>query len=269
MRRGFDSSRALRGLFLTNPGAHTAKSRGSRSKARLARLLQYVSSMLALCWPLMAASRLVAEDRVLLAEVLPALIDTPLGAVDVAAAPLPGATMTVRRADVLRALSQAGLAGSLKSENIPKATRVTRQQVVVPREQLAAQAHNAVSDAVSPCELREARFPSDVRVNSGPREYRGEFTGLRTGSVTGAVFVTSGGRVTRVPVIASLSCPPPDITSGTQLTAIVIVGNVKASAPAEARQPGRVGDVIRIVNRATGASLHGRVIDSHTVEVMP
>jgi hypothetical protein len=169
----------------------------------------------------------------------------------------------------LRALSQAGLAGSLKSEDIPKATRVTREQVVVARDQLAAQAHEAVSDAVSPCELREARFPGDVRVNAGPREYRGEFTALRTGSVTGAIYVTSGGRVTRVPVIASLNCPPPDITAGTQVTAVAVVGNVKASAPAEARQPGRVGQVIRILNRATGASLQGRIIDAHTVEVMP
>jgi flagella basal body P-ring formation protein FlgA len=44
---------------------------------------------------------------------------------------------------------------------------------------------------------------------------------------------------------------------------------VKATAPAEARQPGRRGDIIRITNRATGASLRGRIIDAHTVEVMP
>jgi flagella basal body P-ring formation protein FlgA len=47
------------------------------------------------------------------------------------------------------------------------------------------------------------------------------------------------------------------------------VGHVKATAPAEARQPGRVGEIIRVTNRATGASLRARVLDARTVEVVP
>lgn len=258
MRRGFDGRRRAR----------VQKPRVRRTGS-LARLLQYVPLMLALCLPLMAARGVLADDRILLAELLPALTDTPLGAVDVAAAPLPGMSVTVHRADVLRALTQAGLAGSLKPADIPKSARITREQVAVTRAELSAQAQTIVEDAVAPCELREVRFPNEVRVAAGPREYRGEFNGLHTGSVTGAVYVASGGRTTRVPVVASVTCPPPEVSAGTQLTAIAVVGNVRASAPAEARQPGRRGDVIRIINRATGASLRARVVDARTVEIVP
>jgi flagella basal body P-ring formation protein FlgA len=103
----------------------------------------------------------------------------------------------------------------------------------------------------------------------GPRSFRAEFNGLHTGTVTGAVYVDSGGHSTRVPVIANLTCPPPEVSSGQQLLAIAVVGHVKATAPAEARQPGRVGEIIRITNRATGASLRARVLDSRTVEIVP
>jgi flagella basal body P-ring formation protein FlgA len=72
-----------------------------------------------------------------------------------------------------------------------------------------------------------------------------------------------------VPVIASLSCPPPEVAAGAQLIAVAQVGPVKATAPAEARQTGRVGEIIRITNRATGASLRARIINSRTVEIVP
>jgi hypothetical protein len=265
MCRGFDGSSWLHG---TEPrpkrGAFPVRTRS----ARLARLVQRSWIMLALYLPLFT-NEARAEDRVLLSEVLPQLDGTPLGAVDVAPAPAPGSNLTLSRADVLRALTQAGMAKSLKPAEIPKSTRISREAVALSRDELLKQAHDAVSIATQPCELRDVRYPSEVRVSAGPREYRGEFNSLRSGSVTGAVIVSSGGRLTRVPAIATLSCPPPEVSSGSQVTAVAVVGNVKASAPAEAKQPGRVGDIIRITNRATGASLRGRIIDSHTVEVLP
>jgi flagella basal body P-ring formation protein FlgA len=48
-----------------------------------------------------------------------------------------------------------------------------------------------------------------------------------------------------------------------------VIGSVRASAPAEAKQPGRVGEIIRVTNRATGAALRARVIDAQTCEVVP
>lgn len=208
------------------------------------------------------------SERILLQEVMPTLVGTPVGAVDVAQAPAPGSSLTIHRADVQRALTQAGLQGSLKAKDIPKTVKVSRESVKVTRDELSIAAHEAVRNATAPCELGDVRYPSDVKLSAGPRSYRAEFNGLRSGSLTGAVFVTSGGRDTRVPVIASLSCPPPEITAGAHVIAVAQVGPVKATAPAEARQPGRVGEIIRITNRATGASLRARILNSRTVEVV-
>lgn len=210
-----------------------------------------------------------SSDRVLLHEVMPALAGTPVGAVDVAQAPAPGTTLTIHRADVQRALTQAGLRESLKAKDIPKSVKVSRQAVKLSRDELQAQAHEHVLAAVTPCDLGEVRYPSEVRVQAGPRTFRAEFNGLRSGSLTGAVFIEAGGRETRVPVIATLVCPPPEVKAGTQLLAVAQVGPVKATAPAEARQTGRVGEIIRITNRATGASLRGRIVNSRTVEIVP
>lgn len=208
-------------------------------------------------------------DRILLEEVIPSLAGTPLGAVEVAPAPPPGSSTTIHRADVERALSQAGLRESLKAKDIPKSVKVHREAVKLTRDDLLVQTHESLTAAVTPCDLGDVRYPSEVRIPSGPRAFRVEFNGLRSGSVTGAVYIETAGRETRVPVIASLVCPPPEVKPGTQLTAIAQVGPVKASAPAEARQSGRVGEIIRVTNRATGASLRGRIVNAHTVEIVP
>jgi hypothetical protein len=216
-----------------------------------------------------AQEPVASNDRVLLQELMPTLAGTPVGAVEVAQAPAPGSSMTIHRSDVQRALTQAGLRENLKAKDIPKSVKISREAVKLSREDLIAQAHEAVVTATTPCDLSEARYPSEVRVQAGPRNFRAEFNNLRSGSSTGALYIGAGGRETRVPVIATLVCPPPEVKAGTQLVAIAQVGPVKATAPAEARQTGRVGEIIRITNRATGASLRGRIVDSRTVEVVP
>jgi hypothetical protein len=208
-------------------------------------------------------------ERVLLEELMPALSGSPEGTVPVAPAPAPGTSMTVSRADVQRALAQAGMRESLKAKDIPKSMKVSRESLTLTREDLSAQATDAVRAATEPCTLGDVRYPHDVRVHAGPRKFRVELNGLRSGSLTGAVFIATGGRETRVPIIASLNCPPPEIAVGAQVIAVAQVGPVKATAPAEARQAGRVGEIIRITNRATGASLRARILSSRTVEVVP
>ena len=49
---------------------------------------------------------------------------------------------------------------------------------------------------------------------------------------------------------------------------VAVVGPVRASAPGEARQPGRIGDVIRVHNAATGRTLMARVVAPDTVMVV-
>ena len=233
----------------------------------LARNLQWLVAMLMPLLAMAQPTRCNAQERVLLQEVMPELKDTPLGNVDVAPAPAIGTSLVIRRSDILRALAQAG--ASAKGLTIPRAVRVNRDVVTLSREQLNTLAQASLLQAVAPCTLRDARFPAEVRVASGPREFHAEFNNLRDGQVSGVVFIDSAGGSARVPVIVTLHCPPPDISAGTQVTAVAVVGRVSARAPAEARQPGRVGEVIRITNRVTGANLRGRVVDARTVEVLP
>lgn len=213
------------------------------------------------------------EGHILVSEVLPSLAGTELGAVPIAAAPLPGTTMVVRRGEVLRALDRAGFSG--KDLDIPRATRVTREVVKLSKDTLLTESMPALALAAEPCELQTARISAYAKVVAGPRTISAELPKHGSGArattlhVTGAIFVESGGQRVRVPVMARLTCPPPEVSAGSQLTVVAAIGAVRASAPAEARQPGRIGEIIRVVNRATGASLRARIIDAQTAEVVP
>ncbi|HKU44782.1 MAG TPA: hypothetical protein VJR89_41775, partial [Polyangiales bacterium] len=81
-----------------------------------------------LALPLSAA----AEGQILVSEILPSLSGTELGAVPIAAAPVPGTSMLVRKSDVLRALERAGFSG--RDLSIPRATRISREVVTLSKE---------------------------------------------------------------------------------------------------------------------------------------
>lgn len=229
--------------------------------------------MLLGCLTLMAAGSAGADGQILVSEVLPSLAGNELGDVPIASAPLPGTTMVVRRSDVLRALERAGFSG--KDLAIPRLTRITREVVKLTKDALLTESMNALQEAASPCTLEKARISADAKVVAGPRSVSAELpkrssnANATTLHVTGAVFVESGGQRVRVPVLASLSCPEPAVTAGSQITLVAKIGRVRATAPAEARQPGRVGEIIRVTNRATGAALRARIVDSQTAEVVP
>jgi hypothetical protein len=78
----------------------------------------------ALLAPAIASAQQTA-DRITLAEVLPALAGTDLGALDLGAAPVPGGTRVVRATDVRRALVAAGR--DARGLDIPRTTRVSRE----------------------------------------------------------------------------------------------------------------------------------------------
>lgn len=214
-----------------------------------------------------------ADSQILVSEIVPSLAGTELGAVPIAAEPLPGVTLVIRRSDVLRALDRAGFAG--RNLAIPKATRISREVVRISKEDLLDESMPALTEAAGRCELHAARISSDAKVIAGPRTIRAELS-LRSVSpkattlhVSGSIYVDSGGKQVRVPVLASVVCPPPDVSAGSQLTVFAKIGPVRASAPAEARQPGRVGEIIRVTNRATGASLRARILSPQMAEVVP
>lgn len=139
------------------------------------------------------------------------------------------------------------------------------------RAELARLAQAPLAAALHPCEVDEVDAPRSARVPSGPLTVRGEGTApTRSGrvAVAAAVVVESGSRAVRVPVRVRLDCPEPVVGPGSQVRVVAVVGAVRASAPGEARQTGRVGDVIVVINRATETSLRARVVDANTVEVV-
>jgi hypothetical protein len=234
----------------------------------------FVTTLLAASLSPAAPHEARAEAKqIVVAEILPSLAGTELGAVPIAAEPLPGGMITIRRSDVLRALDQAGFSGADLA--IPKATRISREVVSISKEDLLEQAQAALAEAAGACEVQSARVSSDAKVIAGPRVFHAELpvrsvsARATTVHVSGAIFVDSGGQRVRVPVMASVLCPPPDVMAGSQLTVFAKIGPVRASAPAEARQPGRIGEIIRVTNRATGAALRARLLSPQMAEVVP
>ena len=64
----------------------------------------------------------------------------------------------------------------------------------------------------------------------------------------------SAGASVRVPVVANLNCPPPEVKPGSQLAAIAVAARSKPRRPPKGARPGRHSDIVRVVDRATGAS---------------
>jgi hypothetical protein len=208
-----------------------------------------------------------AQDDVTLAEIMPELSGTELGNVPVAHAPPLGATLTLHKSDVLRALARAGV--SPDGLTIPSSSRISRKQIRLAASALRDAAEAALGEVAGACAIVEARLPDEISVGDGPRSVHAEIgPTLRTGKMSATIIVESAGHATRVPTTVTLQCPEPEITAGKQVTLLAIVGNVTASAPGEARQNGRIGDLIRVTNRATGASLRGRVVDAQSVEIV-
>ena len=69
--------------------------------------------------------------------------------------------------------------------------------------------------------------------------------------------------------MVSVDCPQVVVQSGRQVRIVAAIGNVRASASGEARQNGRVGEIIRVYNQVTRKMLRAKVIDEQTVEVVP
>jgi flagella basal body P-ring formation protein FlgA len=58
------------------------------------------------------------------------------------------------------------------------------------------------------------------------------------------------------------------VAAGDRVRVIAVSGAVKVSAPAQARQAGRVGDDIHVTNELSRQTVTARVIDAQTVEVV-
>lgn len=207
------------------------------------------------------------QDRITLAEVLPVLEGSELGAIEVADAPPPGGTRVVRRSEVRSALAAAGQ--EARGLVIPRSVRVRREARELSREELEALVVAPISERLRPCEVEQVTVPNRVRLGQGDIEVSVDLRAPRaSGRTSGFAVLTVRGRDRRIPVRAQVRCPPPAIQPGSRVRIIAVVGNVRASMVGEARQVGRVGDVIRVRSQTTRAALMARVVDSQTVLVV-
>jgi len=209
-----------------------------------------------------------APDRIVLAEVLPALAGSALGSVDLGAAPAPGEVRVVRASDVRRAIRAAG--HDTRGLDIPRTTRVRREARRLERSEVERLLRPAVVSALAPCGVESLELPAALVLPAGTPTVTTEVEAPRaSGRIAAPLVVRVAGREQRVLASARVTCPEPVVSAGARVRIVVSVGAVRASAPGLAGQPGRPGDEIRVTNLDTRAQLRARVIDAQTVEVRP
>jgi hypothetical protein len=215
-----------------------------------------------------AAEHAASADRIRLSEIVPALAGTELGAIDLGAAPPPGATRTVRRAEVIETLHRLGR--SADGLALPREVRIARRAVRLSGEEIATRARSAIDEALAPCHVESVSVTTSATLGDGPLEV--EVHGpARPNDGPSLVMLdlhTPGG-TTHVPARVELRCPAPIVAPGAEVTVIVRAGNVRVSATGIARQSGRLGDEVRVRVEPTGAMVTARVVDVATVEIRP
>ncbi|MEM9070797.1 MAG: flagella basal body P-ring formation protein FlgA [Myxococcota bacterium] len=223
---------------------------------------------LAFIFAALFASPLHAQDTIRLAEVLPVLAGSELGDVEVADAPPPGQVRQVRRGQILRAIAEAGL--SANGLRIPRSVTVRRGSQELDRDALERVIRPAVTTRLAPCAVESVRVPRTITLGEGEVRVQSEMrppVRNRT-SLSGMVTLSAGGVSRTVPVRVQLRCPPPVVQPGGRIRIVAQIGNVRATAPGEARQPGRIGDVIRVHNPATRRTLLARIVSESDAVVV-
>ncbi len=215
---------------------------------------------------LTAPAAVQGQDRVSLAEVIPILAGSEIGQLELGPAPAPGTSRMVHAREIRAALRRAGR--SVEGLIIPRRTVVQRDARVIHPDELEQLSRDAVDRALGGCQANEITASSDVQIGTGELQIEARGTPpRRSGKSSMVLRLHSNGRVVNTPVRVQYTCPEAVLEPGDFLTLKVRVGRVYATAPGRARQAGRVGDRIRVVNRITGARLLGVVVDSATVEV--
>ncbi|MDB4973011.1 MAG: Chaperone for flagella basal body P-ring formation [Myxococcaceae bacterium] len=209
----------------------------------------------------------VESERVTLAMILPALTGTELGALDIAAAPLPGETSVIRASDVKAKLRESGK--DARGLAIPKSTRLVRHKRDLSAKELEQLIRTALAPRVAPCQIDQLSTLQPLTVAQGELQLEAEpMVRKQSGRSTAMIMLKQGERSQRFSVQTVLTCPEPVIMPGAQVRLVLHSGAVHVSAPGTAHQPGRVGDEIRVTNSLTKKSLMARVIDATSAEVI-
>lgn len=127
----------------------------------------------------------------------------------------------------------------------------------------------ALEAALAPCTIKVVHVQSSLRVPRGELKVSAEATvPRRSGRVPARVVFAIGQTVSRLNTSVTVECPEPLVNPGDRVNIVAYAGPVRASAPGEATQVGRVGDLIRVRNLMSGSSVVGRVAADGSVEVV-
>lgn len=210
----------------------------------------------------------VESDQVTLAMILPALAGTEIGALEVANAPLPGESSVIRASDVKAKIKASGR--DTRGLAIPRSVKVVRPKRELGAKDLDGLVRTALAPQVAPCTVDQLSQLEGMTLAAGDFEVEAEpLTRKQSGRTNVVIKLRQGAREQRISAQAVLSCPPPVMMPGAQITLVVISGAVHVSAPGTASQPGRVGDEIRVTNQITKKSLKARVLNAQTAQVVP
>lgn len=120
------------------------------------------------------------------------------------------------------------------------------------------------------CTYKAMKLPRRLRVPAGKVTLQSLRTTAptRTGRMALRANLKIGKRQLLLPVSARVSCPPPAVEPGQTLSLVLRRGAVRLKVPGEARQPGRIGQVIRVTNSLHRNTLQARILSSELAEVV-
>ncbi len=137
------------------------------------------------------------------------------------------------------------------------------------RNQLRAIVEAPIEAAASPCSVNELHLPRSASVPPGELAVDVDLNApLRGNRATARLQLTGSKGSMGMTVPVSLTCPPPVLAAGAGVRIVAKSGLVRASVPGKALQAGRVGQLVRVRNTVTHATMSGRVVDGQTVEVI-
>lgn len=196
--------------------------------------------------------------------------------IDLGPAPALGATRTIDRDDIVRALGAANATGP--TPKLAAQYRISRKSKRLEKADL----EKMMRETIDPARFSKGIVFTGVRtanalVPDGYNRVTVELPTLpkKSGTVIVTVavaFLTDADVMARITVPVELSVPPealiPDIAKGGKITLVVRKGLVEVSLPAVAAADGDLGTILPIMLKPSGRIVRAKMIDSdHAVSI--
>jgi hypothetical protein len=220
-------------------------------------------------------SRLVRGAQIHLSDLL-ASLPAEVADFEISAAPPPGSSRLLTRADIENAASKSGV--SLKALKLPRLVRVTSAAKRWSADELVNAALPALTAALpSGVTLKKAKARARAVTSPSasvtgvrlPRLPRREGEHLTTATLE---LSNDGEIVARIPLALTLdinaAAAVPAVTKGARVQLVIESGPARISASAVALNDGEVGETLQFRVASTQKILYGKVVDSTLARVV-